>query len=110
MIEIIIIIRELIFAIFIFMIAISSAANYIAYLHVKRYKYYKQVHSVSLEQSFLGIFIGSPLIFVPFVFAESDKGFLKYKKVQNSIFWARILNIFLFLNTIYFPMKFFFFR
>lgn len=67
----------------------ASCFNYIAYTHVKRYKYYKQVVNLSFEQCALGLLIGFPFIFMPFVISETDRGFIKYKKVKEVIFLAR---------------------
>ena len=90
---------------FIVLFLSASCFNYIAYTHVKRYKYYKQVVSLSFEQCALGLFIGFPFIFIPFVLSETDKGFAKYKKVKEMIFLARASTALLGLFVSYFAIS-----
>lgn len=75
---------------FIFVLAGTCAIpNYIAYSHIKRYKYYKQVKSLNFSHAMSGFILGLPFIILPFTYTEDDKSFMKYAKVKTAIYWAR---------------------
>ena len=87
---------------------LASAVNHIAYSHVQRYKYYKNVGHTSIEQFLGGIFLGIPLIFIPFVYREKDQSFMNYNRVKKSVILSRILNFALFLSVIALGIDFIF--
>ena len=77
------------FIVFIFLI-LASAINYVAYSHIQRYKYYKNVSKASFSQYLGGIFMGLPLIIVPFVTREKDRDFMKYRIIKQSVYLSRL--------------------
>lgn len=89
----------------IILFSISASSNYIAYTHIRRYKYYKQSVSLTIEHSIIGLFIGLPFIFMPFSMQETDKGYLKYSKVRNSLLWARVSTSLLFSVLAYLALE-----
>lgn len=80
---------------------LTAIPNYIAYVHVQHYKYYKQVRTISIQRSLIGIILGLPFIIFPFAFTENDQSFMKYPKVKISLYWARATSVLFILISAY---------
>lgn len=77
---------------------IASSYNYVAYNHVQRYKYYKNVSSASFSQYLIGLIAGIPFIFIPFVTREKDQDFMKYSNIKSTVWIARLLILLLLIS------------